>query len=76
MMEFRGKVVRAMFGTGSKSEHEATYLETDDGERYVLRRVGGHAFNDPGLDPLIGRRVTCTGKLIGYTLLADSIEPE
>ena len=57
MMEFRGKVVRAMFGTGSKSEHEATYLETDDGERF-------------------GRRVTCTGKLIGYTLLADSIEPE
>jgi hypothetical protein len=75
-MEFRGKVVKGPLGAGSKSEHEATYLETDDGERYVLRRVGGNAFADPALVPLVGQHVTCVGKVVGYTLLADSIEPD
>ena len=75
-MECRGKVVKAPFGRGSKSEHEAAYLEADDGERYVLRLAGGHAFADPALDAFTGQRVVCTGKLVGYTFLADSIEPE
>jgi hypothetical protein len=75
MMQITGKVVSGPFGTGSKSEREAIYLEAEDGQRYVLRRAGANAFADPMLEPLLGRQVICQGKIVGYTLLADSIEP-
>lgn len=75
-MEIAGRVVRGAFGTGSKSEREAIYLEADDGERYVLRRPGANAFFDPELERLLGQRVLCRGNLTGYTLLAESIQQE
>ena len=73
--EVRGTVGRSAFGTGSKSERAAVYLDTDEGERYVLRLAGGNAFHDPALEPYIGQRVVCHGTITGYTFLADSIEP-
>ncbi|MEX2282230.1 MAG: hypothetical protein WEE89_07080 [Gemmatimonadota bacterium] len=74
-MKIIGKVVSGPFAAGSKSEREAIYLEADDGQRYVLRRAGANAFDDGTLEPLLGQQVICRGKIIGYTLLADSIEP-
>ncbi len=67
-MELSGIVVRKRFGAGSKSERDAVFLQTTDGE-YVLRRAGDLAYGDPGLEELIGHRVKCRGEIHGYTFL-------
>jgi hypothetical protein len=68
-----GMVVRAPFGAGSKSEREAVWLEAPDG-RYVLRRKNGPAFGDQTLEKYVGKRVKCSGFVVGYSLLAERIE--
>ena len=68
-----GAVVRGTFGTGSKSEREAVWLETD-GRRLVLRRKDGPSFGDRTLDKYVGKRVTCDGFIVGYMLLAERIQ--
>ena len=68
-----GAVVRGPFGTGSKSERDAVWLETADG-RFVLRRKEGPSYNDPALEKYVGKRVKCDGFIVGYTLLAERIE--
>jgi len=67
MSEFVGKVTKKIFGKGSKSEHEAIYLETEQ-DQYVLRRQDGNPFYDPELHKLVGKRVWCTGIVDDYTL--------
>jgi hypothetical protein len=67
-----GTVERGPFGTGSKSEREAIWLVTDGG-RLVLRRKSGPAFDDSTLDRYVGKRVSCDGFIVGYTLLAERI---
>jgi hypothetical protein len=69
-----GAVVRAPFGTGSKSAREAVWLEATDGRRLVLRRKEGPTFDDRRLDAYVGKRVRCDGFVVGYMLLADRIE--
>jgi len=66
--EFIGKVTRKIFGRGSKSEHEAIYLETKH-DRFVLRRQGGNPFYDPELQDLVGKTIRCTGRVSEYTLV-------
>jgi hypothetical protein len=68
-----GAVVRAPFGTGSKSERQAIWLETAQG-RYVLRRKEGPTYDDAALDKYVGKRVKCDGFVVGYTLLAERIQ--
>jgi hypothetical protein len=68
-----GAVVRGPFGTGSKSEREAIWLETAD-RRFVLRRKDGPTFDDRALEKYVGKRVKCDGFIVGYTLLAERIE--
>ena len=68
-----GAVVRDPFATGSKSERDAIWLETD-GRRLVLRRKDGPTFGDRALEEYVGKRVKCDGFLVGYTLLAERIE--
>jgi hypothetical protein len=68
-----GTVVRGPFGTGSKSEREAVWLETAD-ERLVLRRKNGPTYGDKTLDRYVGKRVECDGFIVGYSLLAEKIE--
>jgi hypothetical protein len=67
-----GVVVRGPFGTGSKSEREAVWLETA-GSRFVLRRKDGPTFGDQALDKYVGKRVKCDGFIVGYMLLAERI---
>ena len=67
-----GAVERGPFGTGSKSEREAIWLVTDAG-RLVLRRKNGPAFDDNTLDKYVGKRVSCDGFIVGYSLLAERI---
>ncbi|MBL8906298.1 MAG: hypothetical protein JNM20_06445 [Rhizobiales bacterium] len=67
-----GRVVRAPFGAGSKSEHDAVWLETGEG-RLVLRHKGGPAFDDKALAKYVGKQVSCDGFIVGHTLLAEKI---
>lgn len=67
-----GTVERGPFGTGSKSAREAVWINTAEG-RFVLRRKDGPTFDDLTLDRYVGKRVTCSGFIVGYTLLAESI---
>ena len=60
-MTYQGRVVRKRVSIGSKSEHEAIVLVTDDGQEYKLRREGGNPFRDPELDVLEGKRIECEG---------------
>jgi hypothetical protein len=72
-----GRVVVGPYGGTSKSArgHQA-FLECDDGTRYRLRRLGGHAMRDPRLESLEGTRVLAEGRLHGLLFLARRIEPE
>lgn len=68
MEEISGQVVKGHFAVGSKSEHEAVFLNSEKG-RYVLRRQGGNPFWDPELEKLVGRTIRCRGVVTGYTFL-------
>ena len=68
-----GRVTESSYAKGSKSEHNAIFIETRD-KRYVLRRKSGHAFNDPKLKQYVGHQVECDGYVIGSTLLAERIK--
>ena len=68
LQKFSGSVVKRPFGGGTKSEHDAVMLVTNDG-RIHPRRQGGNAFCDPALEKLVGKRVQITGTVTGYTLL-------
>lgn len=72
--KLRGKVSRGQYGTGSKSEHTAVFIDTEQG-RYLLRRKGGSAFVDDSLSQYIGAVVECDGFLLDTTLLVESIRP-
>ena len=68
MPEFVGTVTKNIFGKGSKSEHEALFIRTQDGKQYVLRRQGGNPFYDPELQELLGKTIRCTGSVSDYVL--------
>ncbi|MCC6378753.1 MAG: hypothetical protein IT519_08060 [Burkholderiales bacterium] len=68
-----GRVSRGPFGTGSKSEHDAVWIDTG-AARYVLRRKGGPAMGDPALERYLGCTVRCDGVLLSHTLVANAIE--
>ena len=72
-VELNGKVVKKKFGEGSKSEHDAVYLETDSGS-FVLRRKGGNPFNDPELKKLIGEKICATGIITDYSFIASDLK--
>ena len=70
MTELSGDVVRKQVGQGTKSEHLAIVLTTDDGREFILRRLGGNAFKDPELESLIGHKIKGAGEIIaGATFL-------
>lgn len=74
-VELKGTVTRKSFGMGSKSEHTAIYLQTDEGD-YRLRRAGGNPFADPELKKWVGEKVVATGMVSGDLLVARSIKKE
>ena len=72
-MQLCGRVEKKPFGTGSKSEHLAATLVTDDRD-YVLRRKGGNAFADPELDQLVGQTICATGEVFDYLFIITEWE--
>lgn len=72
MKPFSGRVVKAAWAAGSKSDHMAVCLESG-GRKLKLRRVGGNAFFDQELEALVGKSIEGVGKLLaGSTLLMSS----
>jgi hypothetical protein len=63
-VERSGRVSRSLVAPGSKSEREAVVLDSD-GDRFVLRRMGGNPFSDPQLDDLVGKTVHAVGEVHG-----------
>jgi hypothetical protein len=62
-----------VYAKGSKSEREATFIDTAEG-RYLLRRKTGSVFDDPELRQYVGHTVLCDGFIMGTTLLTERIE--
>lgn len=71
-MKLKGKVVCKTFGKGSKSEHEAVYLETEQGE-YVLRKAGSNPFENKELNKFVGKQVIATGVVKAYLFVVEEI---
>mgnify|MGYP001278471256 CR=1 FL=1 len=67
-MKINGKVVRKLVAPGSKSEHDAVMIVTDEGE-FILRRSGGNPFADPELDKLVGKQLQCEGTSHGQAFI-------
>ena len=67
-IEVSGQVVKHLAAKGSKSERQATFLETEGGT-YVLRRRGGNPLFDPVIEELVGRTIRCKGILTEHTLI-------
>ena len=61
-MKLKGKVVTEVFGEGSKSEHNAVYLDTGK-KKYRLKRKGGNPFYDETLHNLVGKTISAEGNL-------------
>jgi hypothetical protein len=70
-IEISGEVTKGQTAKGSKSERQATFLETKDGT-YVLRRQGGNPFFDQVLEKLVGKTIHCEGILTEHTLIMSS----
>jgi hypothetical protein len=68
MTTLTGAVVRRRVNVGSKGERVAVLLVGEHGE-VALRREGGHAFKDPELDALEGKRIEAEGESAGATFI-------
>jgi len=71
-IELTGKVIKKKFAEGSKSEHNAVYLETHEAT-YQLRRLGGNPFADPELNKLVGKKINATGVIKGMLFIAKNL---
>lgn len=64
-MKLKGRVIEGTFSKGSKSEHNAVYLDTGE-NKYRLKRIGGNPFFDDTLHKLIGKTIEVEGNLTDY----------
>jgi len=74
-MKIKGKIVKDTFGVGSKSEHEAVYLDTGT-EKYRLKRRGGNPFYDETLHNLVGKIIEVEGNITGHFFEITSLPDE
>lgn len=72
-MKLKGKISVRNSGQGSKSDHTAVYLDTDEGS-YLLRKKNTNPFENPDLKQLEGREVTVEGTIDKYIFFAHTIE--
>jgi hypothetical protein len=72
-MKLVGKISVRIAGEGTKSEHEAVYLDTGK-ESYQLRKTGSNPFENPELKQMAGREVSVEGTLDKYIFFARTIE--
>lgn len=72
-MEVMGEVIIRPFAEGSKSEHNAVFIQSSEGT-FLLRRQGGNPFRDESLEKLAGKQVKVKGLLDKNLFLAKEIE--
>lgn len=60
---------------GTASEHLAVVLRTDDGDRMILQRIGGNAFDDEETRALAGHDVAVEGFRLGDVFRFVKAEP-
>ena len=65
-MKLRGTVTKRTFARGSKSERPGIFLDTDDGQSFLLQRLEGNPFHDSTLEELVGKRIECSGEKRDY----------
>jgi hypothetical protein len=70
-----GRCLAAPVRRGTASEHKGILLETPDGERLLLVRIGGNPFEDPQTASFAGTNVVVEGYRVGNELRYVSIEP-
>ncbi|HWW40253.1 hypothetical protein [Pedobacter sp.] len=75
MMKLTGKIILKPFATGSKSEHDAVYLETTTGD-YLLQRKDDNPFECSDLESFAGKNVTVEGELTDYLFIANDVTEE
>lgn len=73
-MELKGKVILRKFAEGSKSEHEAVFLDTGN-KVYRLKIKGGNPFYDAALHKLIGKDIKAEGQLTSH-FFEITLDPE
>jgi hypothetical protein len=61
-MVLRGRVVKKIYGTGTKSLHQAVCLASPQGD-FKLRLPGADPFQDPQLDHLVGKSISAQGEV-------------
>lgn len=71
---FNGVVQRAIVNQGSKSEHNAIVLKTDQGDQLKLRVGGLNPFESRGLSHLVGSRVKTEGIVANGALFVGKLE--
>jgi len=70
---FSGIIIKEKTASGSKSEHNAIFLQTTE-KAYQLRRPGANAFADPELQKWVGKKVIITGIIYGALLMISTIK--
>lgn len=73
IITLKGVVIIQKFAEGSKSEHDAVYLDTGK-KQYRLKKRGGNPFYDESLHKLIGHLVILKGILNPYFFEITEIE--
>ncbi len=73
--EYSGKLVLERVSPGSKSERMAVQLDTGE-EKFLLRRVGIRSYQDPELEAMVGKQVTCRGVKRGKRLYLKDLEED
>lgn len=71
-MKIFGEISTDKFASGSKSEHEAVYLKTNQGI-FVLRKKNENPFEQSSLRNLEGKKVIAHGSLDDYLFIADEV---
>jgi len=62
-MNIKGEVILKKINIGSKSEHEAVMLRTENSD-VRLRIPGGSPSREPKLEQYVGKKVMCKGDFI------------
>jgi hypothetical protein len=68
LVRIRGKACEERVRRGTASEHSAVVLETAEGERLILQRIGGNPFRDEPTQRLVGLRLEVEGYRVGRAL--------
>jgi len=72
-MIITGKIAIRPFATGSKSERDAVYIDTDKGS-YVLQKEDENPFEPSPLYEWAGKTVQAVGELEKYLFIAREIK--